>query len=124
MEDNRIQVNIGNRIKKLRQERELTQKELASALGVGASTIGMYETGKRSLDNEMLSNMSNYFGVSSDYLLCISDIRNPKGLQEKAKTKANEILSAFEESGIDISTINIDILKALLESYKILDKKK
>lgn len=118
----RIQINIGNRIKDLRQEKELTQKELANKLGVGASTIGMYETGKRSLDNEMLTRMSNFFNVSSDYLLCRTNIRNIHELE--SKEKANEILYTFKESGIDINNINIDILKALLESYKILDKKK
>ena len=118
----RIQINIGNRIKYLRQEKELTQKQLASKLGVSTSTIGMYETGKRSLDNEMVTRMSNFFDVSSDYLLCRTSARNSKQLE--SKEKANEILSTFEECGIDIDNINIDILKALLESYKILDKKK
>ena len=118
----RIQMNIGRRIKSLRQERELTQKQLASLLGVGASTIGMYETGKRSLDSEMVRRMANFFGVSSDYLLCRTNVRDSKELDSKEKAK--EILSAFEECGIDINNIDIDILKALLESYKILDKKK
>ena len=116
------QTKIGNRIKALRQEQELTQKELGAKLGVGASTIGMYETGKRSLDNEILTRLSDFFKVSSDYILCVTDIRNP--LDSEANKKAMEIFNAIAELGIDPNTIELDTLKALLTPYNLLNKKK
>lgn len=116
------QTKIGNRIKALRQEKELTQKELGAKLGVGASTIGMYEIGKRSLDNEILTRLSDFFKVSSDYILCVTDIRNP--LDSEANKKAIEIFNAIAEVGIDPNTIELDTLKALLTPYNFLNKKK
>lgn len=68
---------IGNRIKKLRAEIPITQKELAEKIGVTTSMIGMYETNDRKPSYNILIKIANYFRVSTDYLL-----GNTKGLQE------------------------------------------
>ena len=44
---------IGNRIKLLREELGLKQDELAKALNISPSSIGMYETNKREPNNEI-----------------------------------------------------------------------
>ena len=58
-----------NEIKKLRQERNITQKELAEHLGVNRNAISRYETGKRNPDNETMISLAKYFNVSVDYLM-------------------------------------------------------
>ena len=60
---------IGNRLKALRKKRNLTQQELGAALGVSASTIGMYEQGRREPDHKTLTALCRLFDVSSDYFL-------------------------------------------------------
>ena len=55
-------------LKKLREGKNMNQTELAIALGVSRSTIGMYETGKREPDFETLEVIADYFNVSMDYL--------------------------------------------------------
>lgn len=65
----KLQINIGKRLRSLREEKELSQKELGLKLGVAASTIGMYETGKRAPDNEMLNRIAEFYGVTTDYIL-------------------------------------------------------
>lgn len=56
-------------LKKLREEKGLTQSELGKELGISPSTIGMYEQGRRVPDVQILKKMSAFFNVSIDYLL-------------------------------------------------------
>ncbi len=58
-----------NRIKQLRNEKNIYQKELAKVIGVSSGAIAMYETGKRSPDKDILDKLASYFNVSVDYLL-------------------------------------------------------
>lgn len=56
-------------LKKLRLEKQLTQKELAEKLDISSSAIGMYEQGRRDPDTDMLIKVSNLFSVSIDKIL-------------------------------------------------------
>jgi len=53
----------------LRQERGMSQADLAKALGISRSAVGMYEQGRREPDFETIGSISDYFGVSFDWLL-------------------------------------------------------
>lgn len=64
-------VNLGNRIKTLRIERNMNQKQLATQLGVSASAIPAYEQGIRNPSLAVLIKLAHVFGVSTDYLLGI-----------------------------------------------------
>lgn len=68
---------IGNRIKQLREEKGLKQDELARQLSISPSTIGMYETNKREPNNDLTIRIANFFNVSVDYLLGLTNIREP-----------------------------------------------
>ena len=68
-----------DRIKQLRKQKGLTQKEMAEAVGVGVSTIAMWESGKRTPSFKLLNDLSNLFDKSIDYILGTSDDdRSPK----------------------------------------------
>lgn len=60
---------VGDKIKKLREEKKLTQSELANAIGVAQSTIAMIESGKNKGSNDTLIKLAKFFNVSIDYLL-------------------------------------------------------
>lgn len=64
---------LGDRIRELRNKKDITLKELGNILKVGESTVSMYETNKRSPDYETLKKIADYFSVSTDYLLCRVD---------------------------------------------------
>lgn len=67
---------LANRLRKLREEKGLTQKELAQALGLNSkSTITNYEQNDRDPDYETLIKIAKYFEVSIDYLLGQKDKR-------------------------------------------------
>lgn len=57
------------RIKELRIQNNISQKDLAETIGVAPNTLSQYETGKREPDNSTLIKLAQYFGVTVDYLL-------------------------------------------------------
>lgn len=65
-----------NRIKYLREEKHIYQKDLAKLLGVSIPAINYYENEKRAMDTKTALILANYFDVSLDYLLGKSDYKN------------------------------------------------
>ena len=59
----------GSRLKELREKKGLKQEELALALSVSPSAIGMYERDYREPSDELLIKIADFFNVTTDYLL-------------------------------------------------------
>lgn len=59
-------IEIGNRIRKLRESKGLSQKELAEKLGTSASSITMYECGKRIPRDELKITIARFFDKTID----------------------------------------------------------
>lgn len=57
------------RLKKVREEKNVSREQAAKALGITYSALSKYETNKREPDFELLDKMANYYDVSVDYLL-------------------------------------------------------
>ena len=68
-------MTFSQRLKYLRKEIDIYQKELAQNIGVSRSTITLYESGSRKPNLETLEKLADYFGVSIDYLLGKSNER-------------------------------------------------
>ncbi|RKI36739.1 XRE family transcriptional regulator [bacterium D16-51] len=66
---------FAHRLRALRQEKNLTQTELAKKMNVAKTTIASYEQGKNEPNLSMLIKIADYFNVSIDYLLGNSDGR-------------------------------------------------
>ena len=75
-------------LKKLREQRNLSQKDIAQYLGVTRQAVASYELAKREPDYEILRKLADFYGVSVDYLL--------------GRTENNEINTAAIGSNIDI----------------------
>lgn len=86
-----------NRIKQLRNEKNINQDVLAKLLGLEIAGISKLETGRVPLKDEYIVKLAEYFGVSTDYLLGKSDIRNP---ENKDLDKLQIGLSAKDYSNI------------------------
>lgn len=67
-----------NRIKLLREEKNIYQKDLAKLLNVSIPAINYYENEKRTMDTRTALTLAEYFDVSVDYLLGKSDMRKPE----------------------------------------------
>ena len=70
-----IKIKFNIRLKELRLEAGLTQKDLANAIEVGRTTISEYESGKIVPKQEGLLKLANHFNVSVDYLTGVSNER-------------------------------------------------
>lgn len=60
---------IGGKIKELRLEKELLQKELAQKIHIAANTLSQFESEKANPSYEVLIALADFFEVSTDYLL-------------------------------------------------------
>lgn len=67
---------VGETVKLLREERRMSQEQLATQLGVSRSTIGMYESGKRKPNNETEDQICDFFNVDLNYLRGKTNMRN------------------------------------------------
>ena len=78
---------VRNRVKELRKERNLRQEELASRVNISQQTVSRIENGENALAADVLIALSKYFGVSVDYILCLTDSR-----RGESQIEFNEIL--------------------------------
>ena len=94
---------IKDRIVSLRNEKKITQSQLAEELNISPSAIGMYEQGRRKPSYELLEEICDYFNVDMDYLMGRSDIKNryQAGLkydwENKKEEKENNIFSQLTD---------------------------
>ena len=65
------------RIRDLREDRDLLQKDLAKILNCPQVCYSNYEMGKRDLPTEVLIQLARFYHTSTDYLLGLTDISTP-----------------------------------------------
>ena len=73
------------RIRDLREDKDLTQREVGEAVNVPQRTYAYYESGERMVPPHVLIALAQYYGVSVDYLLGLTDQRKP---YPKAKARS------------------------------------
>jgi transcriptional regulator with XRE-family HTH domain len=84
---------ISKRIKELRTEKDVTQRELANYLNLTPKMISFYESGERFPPHDIILKLSEYFNISTDYLLGNSNIK---------KTSDQVIKDAEKTDNIDV----------------------
>lgn len=85
-------MEIKDRIKKLRKEKKLNQEELGIKTGLSLKTISTIETGRSDPSTKQLKALSDFFGVSIDYL--VTGIESEKWISEEE----NEITEFVQEN--------------------------
>ena len=65
------------RIRDVREDRDLTQREVAAYLHIGQNTYSQYENGQRQLPVSVLIALAKFYRTSTDYLLSLTDERKP-----------------------------------------------
>jgi len=65
--------DFSQRLKEIRNGMGVKQKEIADVLGISVRAYQHYETGTRFPDFQGITKLSEFFNVSTDYLLCKSD---------------------------------------------------
>lgn len=80
--------------KKLRKEKGLTQTELASILNIDQTTVSKWELGKALPETTMLIKLSEFYDVSSDYLLGKSTYYYPDNVKNRILDDATDFIQA------------------------------
>lgn len=65
--------DLCERLQHLKNEKKVLQKDIAEAINISLHSYQRYESGERKPDSDTLIKLSNYFDVSVDYLLRLSD---------------------------------------------------
>lgn len=99
---------LGERIRKARKEKNLTQEQLAEACDLSTAHIGHIERGTRALSIESLITISEALNISTDYLLL--DVSN------STDRKLSSILNAIDNVNNDKYNRLYSVIKILAEN--------
>ena len=105
-----MKLNIGETIKRLRKEREITQEEFAEVLGVSCQSVSRWENDNCYPDIELIPSIAEFFGISTDRLMGVDET--------KEKEAVSSYLEAFQKS-ISIGNIDECIAIAIHNQIKI-----
>ena len=89
---------FSNKLRELRECRDLSQEKLADDLGVSKSTIGMYERGHREPNFEMLEAIADYFNVDMN---CLTG-KKPTVNDDELSPEEWEVIKKFRQSSDEI----------------------
>ncbi|CEN87322.1 putative transcriptional regulator [[Clostridium] sordellii] len=97
---------IGKRIKELRAQKDVTQKELADFIGLTPKMISFYEKEERFPPHDIILKLSDFFDVSTDYLLGKSNVRD---------IKSNDNLIVIKENEKDVEELLEETMSQILD---------
>lgn len=113
--------SLSVRLKKLRTSAGLTQTELGKIIGVGKTTVSMYETGNSTPGDEIKLKIAEHFNVSVDYLFGKADMKNNESFNFKGPVKnaiEEELLTGFRALSKDDQEELLEILRVKLRKIK------
>ena len=105
-----LEVIYLNRLAELRKSNGLSQQQFAKIFGVAQNTVSNWENGNRLVDTENLQKIADYFGVTTDYILC----RDSKPISQSSTEKAvsdEEIMFALFDGDKEITPEMYDEVK-------------
>lgn len=74
-----MELDYKRRLRDLREDRDLTQQQVATFLGTSQTMYARYERGASELPIRHLVALSRLYGVSTDYILCLPAAKRPSG---------------------------------------------
>lgn len=104
---------IIERLKKLRKEGKLTQKDIATFLNISQPAYQQFESGKKKMNLETMEKLADYFNVSTDYLLGKTDFPDP----DLEVDIDNAIDNSVAYDGTPITDNDREIIKNFLKNY-------
>jgi len=68
---------VSNRLRDLREDKDMTQKQLAAVISMSQTGYSKYETGENDIPTQILSDLADFYNTSVDYILCRTDVTTP-----------------------------------------------
>lgn len=99
-------MTFGEKIKKLRNDNQMTQEELAEKILVTRTAVSKWETDKGYPSIDSLKLLSNLFNISIDELISDTDVENKHLLEEKEASKFYKIAVIFLGISVAATLIN------------------
>lgn len=95
---------MGEKLKSLRIEKNLTQKQVADRIGLAISAVSSYESGTRYPSYDVLVKLARIFHVSTDYLLGMTDKRNidVTGLNDNEIELVSQLIDILRNKNNDV----------------------
>lgn len=104
--------DIGQRIRELREQRDIKQEKLAEILNINKATLSRIERGEtKTVGSDILMKLAEYFGVSIDFLVGYTCMPDPKNYSVEALG-----LSADGAKAMISRRVHMEILNRLLEN--------
>lgn len=94
-----IYCEFGENLKSLRKQRNLTQTELGSHIGLSKAVVSKYENGLGYPTYDILIRFANFFGVTTDYLLGVAQGKtiNVTGLSDSQIDILHNLIAEFKK---------------------------
>lgn len=117
---------FGKRLKNLRQEKKMTQQDMAEYLNISRAGYAGYELERRIPNIEIIKSLSTYFEVSTDYLLCKTSFPSSLNKEKNVVRQEDEFLKAIKTAlyGIEEIQFTEEDKKDLIAIAQILGKRK
>lgn len=109
--------SIGNNIRKLRKERNLTQEELAELLGVTFQAISKWENGTGLPDISQVVPLANVFGVSTDVIFGTKTDKSDDDIEEFIRGIERKICNCPDDDDIECGISCIDEIRKKLKEF-------
>lgn len=97
----------------LREYKDLSQIKLADYLGITQQTYSLWEKGTKIIPLKHLNNLSNFYEISMDYIVGLTDEKNNSGIIKLTKLNKNEIGSRIKKIREDNNLTLRDLAKEL-----------
>jgi transcriptional regulator with XRE-family HTH domain len=93
-----IMIGIGKNVKKIREQRGLMQKEVASVANLQASNYSKIESGQRDISIEALDKIALFFGMTIDEIIHYDDkTPSPINVEDKTTNEKVQLISQLDE---------------------------
>lgn len=131
---NEVLTVLGERIKKLRKQRKITQEELGKKVNVTKVSISGYENGNRTPDTETLQKIADYFGVSTDYLLGRTDEKeyawdeltekDEKDIAKRMEKLKKDLMEGTDSDGLNYlgEPLSKEAIESLLDALEYAER--
>lgn len=97
----------------LRKYKDLSQIKLADYLGITQQTYSLWEKGTKIIPLKHLNNLSNFYEISMDYIVGLTDEKNNSGIIKLTELNKNEIGSRIKKIREDNNLTLRDLAKEL-----------
>jgi len=112
-------MSLSNNIKRLREEKGLLQKQIATEVGLGISHYSKIENGQREASVELLDNLAKFYGITIDQIVHMgADV--PKEITVEDKTASEQLRLIAELDEKDKSVI-FNMIDTMLTKKKFKD---